>query len=218
MKTTKIGVLGSGDVGKTLAKGFAATGHDVKIGSREPSKLDAWTKSKEGGDGKITTGTFADTAKHGEILVLATIWPGTESAIGLAGAANFKGKLLLDVTNPLKMEGGRPVGLERGFSDSGGEQIQRWLPDARVVKAFNIVGNAHMFKPDFPGGPPDMFFCGNDEAAKKTTTEILESFGWNAVDIGGIDGSRMLEPMCWLWVTYAMKKGGTNHAFKMLRK
>ena len=193
MKNAKIGVLGSGDVGKSLAKGFAALGNDVKIGSREPTKLDAWAK---GAGGKISTGTFAETAKHGEIVVLATIWPGTESAI-----------------NPLKIEGGRPVGLERGWSDSGGEQIQRWLPAAHVVKAFNIVGNAHMFKPDFPGGPPDMFFCGNDEAAKKTTTEIVQAFGWNPVDIGGIDGARMLEPMCWLWVVYGAKTGGWNHAF-----
>lgn len=216
MNATKIGVLGSGDVGKALAKGFAATGNDVKIGSREPAKLDAW--AKENGGGKISTGTFAETAAHGQLLVLATIWPGTESAIELAGLPSFKGKVVLDVTNPLKMEGGRPVGLERGFSDSGGEQVQRWLPDAHVVKVFNSVGNAHMFKPDFPGGPPDMFFCGNDKGAKATTTEILKAFGWNPVDVGGIEGSRMLEPMCWLWVTYGATQGTWNHAFKMLRK
>jgi 8-hydroxy-5-deazaflavin:NADPH oxidoreductase len=215
MKPTRVGILGSGDVGKALANGFAATGNDVKIASREPAKLDAWAKST---GGKVTTGTFAETAKHGEIVVLATVWNGTEAAIGLAGADNVAGKVVLDVTNPLKIEGGRPVGLERGFSDSGGEQVQRWLPRARVVKAFNIVGSAHMFKPDFPGGPPDMFFCGNDEGAKKTTTELLTAFGWNPVDIGGIEGARLLEPMCWLWVTYGARTGGWSHAFKMLRK
>ena len=216
MKTTNIGILGSGDVGKSLAKGFAALGNDVKIGSREAGKLADWAKAEKG---KIGAGTFADVVKHGEVLALATIWPGTENAITLAGgAAAFKGKLVFDVTNPLKIENGRPVGLERGFSDSGGETVQRWLPGAHVVKAFNIVGNAHMFKPDFPGGPPDMFFCGNDEGAKKTAAEILKDFGWNAIDIGGIDGSRYLEPMCWLWVLYGVKSGGWNHAFKMLRK
>jgi predicted dinucleotide-binding enzyme len=118
----------------------------------------------------------------------------------------------------LKIDNGRPVGLAVGHTDSGGEEVQRWLPEAKVVKAFNIVGSAHMFKPDFPGGPPDMFFCGNDEATKRTVTEILKDFGWNTIDIGGIEGARLLEPMCWLWVTYAFKVGSWNHAFKMLRK
>ena len=110
------------------------------------------------------------------------------------------------------------MSLAVGHTDSAGEQVQRWLPSAYVVKAFNTVGYAHMFKPDFPGGPPDMFICGNDASAKKTVTGILQDFGWPTIDIGGIEGSRLLEPMCVLWVGYAMRTGGTNHAFKLLRK
>jgi len=87
-----------------------------------------------------------------------------------------------------------------------------------VVKAFNIVGNAHMVKPSFPGGPPDMFICGNDAAAKRTVTQLLTELGWPAVDIGGIEGARLLEPMCILWVLYGTRTNGWNHAFKMLRK
>jgi predicted dinucleotide-binding enzyme len=86
------------------------------------------------------------------------------------------------------------------------------------VKAFNTVGNAHMFKPNFPGGPPTMFICGNDQAAKKTVTGLLTEFGWETVDIGGIDGARLLEPLCILWVKYGVLSGSWNHAFKLLKK
>jgi 8-hydroxy-5-deazaflavin:NADPH oxidoreductase len=124
----------------------------------------------------------------------------------------------MDVTNPLDFSGGGP-GLALGHTDSGGEQVQRWLAEARVVKAFNIVGNAHMFRPQFPGGPPDIFICGNDEAAKKTVAQIVTEFGWPpAIDIGGIEGARLLEPLCILWVLYGSRAGSWNHAFKLLRK
>ncbi|MGZ5428166.1 MAG: NADPH-dependent F420 reductase, partial [Thermoanaerobaculia bacterium] len=99
-----------------------------------------------------------------------------------------------------------------------GEQVQRWLPGARVVKVFNTVGNAHMVDPKFPGGPPDMFLCGNDEVARKTAVEICRAFGWNVIDLGGLDGARLLEPMCILWVKFGILSGSWNHAFKLLRK
>jgi predicted dinucleotide-binding enzyme len=217
MKTTKIGILGSGDVGQALGRGFAALGNQVKIGARDAKnpKLKTWV-DKTGAN--ASQGTFADAAQFGEIVVLATLWPATQSVLELAGKQSFKGKILIDATNPLKIENDRPVGLALGHTDSGGEQVQRWLPEAKVVKAFNITGNALMFKPDLPGGPPDMFFCGNDEGAKRAVAEMLGAFGWNSVDIGGIEGARLLEPMCWLWVTFGFRTGGWNHAFKMLKK
>jgi predicted dinucleotide-binding enzyme len=86
------------------------------------------------------------------------------------------------------------------------------------VKAFNIVGNAHMFKPAFPGGPPDMFICGNDADAKRVVTEILTDFGWSTIDVGAIEGARLLEPLCILWVAYGIRTGTWNHAFKLLRR
>ncbi|MGZ3426175.1 MAG: NADPH-dependent F420 reductase [Polyangia bacterium] len=202
MKKQRVGILGTGDVGKALARGFSSRGCDVKIGSREKK-------------GEFVT--FAEAAKHGEIIALALRWDGTENALKLADPKNFAGKVVIDATNPLKDVDGRPVGLERGFTDSGGEQIQRWLPDAKVVKAFNIVGNALMVDPKLPGGPPTMFIGGNDEGAKKVVTEILTDFGWETIDLGGIDASRMLEPMCWAWVKSAMKTGKWMQAFKMLR-
>ena len=103
-------------------------------------------------------------------------------------------------------------------NDSAGEQVQRLLPGTKVVKAFNIVGNAHMFRPSFPGGPPDMLIAGNDAGAKEKVGGILKDFGWAVVDLGGIEISRYLEPMCIVWVLYGAKTGGWNHAFKMLRK
>ena len=212
----KIGILGTGDVGRTLGNGFIALGHEVKMGSRDAhnEKAVAWASTS---GINASTGTFADAVKFGDVIVLALSWAGAENAIQLAGAENFAGKVVIDAINPLVFT---PKGLELavGHTDSAGEQVQRWLPSAHVVKAFNIVGFAHMFKPDFPGGPPDMFICGNDAGAKQTVTEILKDFGWPAIDVGGIEGSRLLEPLCVLWVGYAMNAGNGNHAFKLLRK
>ncbi len=214
MQKVHMGVLGSGDVGRVLAAGFASLGHDVTIGSRNPEKLRPWA---EGTSPRITVGTFEDAARC-DIIVLATLGVGTESAIRLAGLSHFDGKVVIDTTNPLDFSKGAPPTLSVGTTDSLGEQIQRLLPTARVVKAFNTVGNAHMVHPQFPGGPPDMFLCGNDEGAKKIVGQICEHFGWGVVDIGGIDGARYLEPMCMAWVLYGVKHGSWNHAFKLLRK
>jgi hypothetical protein len=145
-------------------------------------------------------------------------WTGAENALKLAGAENLAGKVVIDATNPLRFVPGLAPGLALGHTDSAGEQVQRWLPAARVVKAFNSVGYSQMFKPDFPDGPPDMFICGDDDAAKKTVTDILMSFGWSTIDIGGIEGSRLLEPLCVLWVDYAIRANSHSHAFKLLRK
>lgn len=213
----RIGVLGTGDVGRSLANGFLKLGHEVKMGSREPgnAKATAWASAA---GSHASAGTFAEAAQFGELLVLATIWSGTENALRLAGAPNLAAKVLIDASNPLSIQAGAPPSLAIGCTDSGGEQVQRWAPGARVVKAFNTVGHAHMVHPEFPGGPPDMFICGNDSIAKNTVTGILTAFGWNTIDIGGIEGARLLEPMCILWVLYGIRTNTWNHAFKLLRK
>ncbi len=214
----KIGILGTGVVGQALGTGFAHRGHEVKMGSRDPRNPKALSWVTQAGR-NTSAGTFADAAAYGEILVLATLWTATQEVIRQAGPKNFAGKVVMDVTNPLLFGGqGEPPRLALGHTDSGGEQVQRWLPGARVVKVFNTVGAAHMIDPQFPGGPPDMFLCGNDAAAKKTVSDICQSFGWPAIDIGGIEGARLLEPMCILWVVYGARTGSWNHAFKLLRK
>ena len=212
----KIGILGTGDVGKALGNGFVALGHEVKMGSREAGNQKAADWAKTAG-ALGSAGTFAEAVEFADVVVLALLWSGTENALKLAGPGKFAGKAVIDATNPLTFEPGKPPALALGHTDSGGEQVQRWLPSARVVKAFNIVGHALMFKPQLPGGPPDMFICGNDKAAKQTVTEILAAFGWPAIDVGGIEGSRLLEPLCILWVGYGMSTGTFNHAFKLLR-
>jgi 8-hydroxy-5-deazaflavin:NADPH oxidoreductase len=212
----KIGVFGTGDVGKALGKGFIALGHEVMMGSRDAANEKALAWAREMGP-KASTGTFADAASFGEVIVLATLGVAIESALTSAGPERLRGKIVIDATNPLDSSGGR-LKLAELAEGSAGEQVQRLLPGAHVVKAFNTVGNAYFFRPDFPGGPPSMFICGNDEDAKQTVTAILRDFGWDTVDVGGIDDSHYLEAMCMVWVDYGTHSKSWKHAFKLLRK
>lgn len=216
MTKTKIGILGTGDVGRMLGAGLCALGHEVKIGSREPGseKLREW-RSKAGP--LASTGTFAEAAAFGDLAILATLWSGTEAALRLANPDNLAGKPVIDATNPLDFSTGAPR-LSIGHTDSAGEQVQRWLPRAHVVKAFNGVGNQHMVKPEFPGGPPDMFLCGNDESAKRAVTALCAELGWPTVDLGGIEASRYLEPLAMVWITHYFRTRSGNHALRLLRK
>jgi hypothetical protein len=214
----KVGILGTGDVGRALGNGFIKYGHEALMGSRSATNEKAVAWATAAGP-KARVGTFADAAAFGDVILLATLWTGTKSAIDLAGGAKaFARKVVMDATNPLDFSQGMPPRLALGHTDSAGEQVQRWLPGAKVVKVYNIVGNVHMVDPQFPGGPPDMFICGNDDGAKTTVSEICRQFGWPTIDLGGIEGSRWLEPLCILWVTYGMRNNNWNHAFKLLRK
>jgi 8-hydroxy-5-deazaflavin:NADPH oxidoreductase len=212
MDKMKVGILGSGDVGKSFARAFSALGQEVKIGSRSPAKLADFVA--QAGE-HVSAGTFKETARFGDLLVMATLGTATEEAIKMADASNFKGKVVIDATNPLDFSTGKPQ-LSIGHTDSLGERVQRWLPQAKVVKAFNTAGNQLFFKPQLPGGPPDMFLCGNDADAKKLVSQICREFGWGVIDIGGIEGSRYLEPMCLTWVLHGILSGKWMHAFKML--
>ena len=216
-----IGILGSGDVGRRLGDGFIELGHKVKIGSRDPNKNDIaqWVSSHSTDEGKASSGTFSEAASFAELAVLSTSWDGISKAIKIADQKNFAGKIVIDVTNPLDFSKGAPPKLAVGHTDSGGETVQRLLPQAKVVKAFNITGNPHMVHPNFPGGPPTMFVCGNDDDAKKIVTDkFLTPFGWETVDIGGLEGSRLLEPLAMLWISHYFRTNNGNHAFKLLRK
>ncbi len=213
----KIGIFGTGDVGKALGTGLVGLGHEVKMGSREAGNEKARDWVAKTGK-RASQGTFAEAAAFADLAVLATLWTGTENALRLADSKNLAGKVVIDATNPLIFKPDAPPSLALGHTDSGGEQVQRWLPQSRVVKCFNIVGYAHFVHPDFPGGPPDMILCGNDAEAKKTVAEICRGFGWPVIDIGGIEGARLLEPICILWVLYGIRTNSWNHAFKLLRK
>ncbi|MGH7533328.1 MAG: NADPH-dependent F420 reductase [Gemmatimonadales bacterium] len=213
----KIGVIGSGDVGRALATGFLRRGDEVMLSARDASKQEIREWAAKAASPHARTGTFADAAAFGEMIVLATSWSGTEAALRLAGADRLAGKVLIDVTNPLDTSGGTPK-LALGHNDSGGESVQRWVPQTRVVKAFNIINAALMVHPKFEGGPPDMFIAGNDDDAKKAVTKVCTDFGWPVHDIGGIEGSGMLESLAMLWVTIGIRGAGWMHGFKLLQK
>jgi hypothetical protein len=204
-------------VGQDLGLGFIGLGHEVRMGSRNPVKeeIKAWL-AKAGK--KASAGTFAEAAAFAELVVLATQWTGTENAIHLAGPGNLAGKVVIDVTNPLAFKPNALPGLAVGGSDSASEQVQRWLPKAKVVKAFNSVNHAHMFKPSFPGGPPDMFICGDDAAARETVAGICREFGWGVVDMGKLEAARLLEPLALIFIRNAIQTGNWNCAFKLLKK
>ncbi|MBX3230311.1 MAG: NAD(P)-binding domain-containing protein [Labilithrix sp.] len=211
----KVAVLGSGMVGETLAGGFLKHGYEVMRASREPAKLAEW-KAKAGD--KAQTGTFADAAKWGDVVVLAVKGDAAESALELAGADNLAGKTVLDTTNPIA---GAPVnGVLPYFTkmdESLMERLQKKNPKAHLVKCFSSVGNARMVNPDYGGTKPTMFICGDDDGAKAETKGILEAFGWEAMDCGGVTAARAIEPLCMLWCIPGFRENSWTHAFKVLR-
>jgi predicted dinucleotide-binding enzyme len=210
----KVGILGSGDVGQALGKGFADKGYEVKIGSRTPDsdKMKAWMENT---GAMASTGSFAQAAAFGDIIVLATLGSATEEAIDLAVPSNFSGKLLIDVTNPLDFSKGMPPGLFVGLTDSLGERVQKKLPESKVVKCFNSVNSSQMVNPTQKD--TEMLICGNDPGAKQQVDKILRDFGWKgAIDAGGIDGARWLEALVPLWVRIGSVLNTWNHIFKVL--
>jgi predicted dinucleotide-binding enzyme len=217
-KQSKIGVLGSGDVGRVLGSSFLREGNPVMLGTRDPSKdqVVKWKKDNPGAE----TGTFEETAAFADIIVLATAGSVSLTVIELAGKENFEEKLLIDATNPIAPE--PPVkGVLKFFTTldhSLLEMIQEKIPSANVVKAFNSVGNALMYKPDFKGIKPTMFICGNDAAAKKTTASIVEAFGWDVEDMGPAEAARAIEPLCMLWCIPGFIRNEWTHAFKLLKR
>jgi len=217
MESVRVGVLGSGSVGRALAAGFAAHGHEVTIGTRDPAEnddLQAWAAQHDG----VAVGSFAGAAEAGELVVLAVKGVALEEAVERAGRTHFAGKVVIDATNPLDFSGGGPA-LAVGHTDSGGETAQRALPDARVVKAFNTVNAGLMDDPGLSGGPHPMFFAGDDADAKELVADVLRDFGWEPFDVGGIERSRVLESLVILWVAIGQARGGAwDHAFTLVTR
>lgn len=211
----KIGILGSGVVGTTLASGFLKHGYEVMIGSRSPQKLSDWQQQNPGGQ----LGTFEEAAAFGQTLVLAVVGHAAEEALTQAGEASLSGKTILDATNPIAKE--PPVdGVLKFFTDlneSLMEKLQNRFPEARFVKVFNSVGSALMVNPQLPGGKPTMFIAGNDEGARQEVTQILDQFGWETSDLGRATAARAIEPLCMLWCIPGFLQNDWMHAYKVLK-
>jgi len=213
----RIGIIGSAVVGQTLASGLKQHGYDVRIGSRSPQKL-ADFSAKSG----IQSGSVEDVAAWGEAIVLAVKGSAAEAAVREAGATNLAGKAVLDTTNPIA-EAPPEDGVLKFFTspnDSLMERLQAMAPDAKFVKAFNSVGSGLMINPAFPGGvKPTMFYCGNDEGAKKTVARIIEQLGWEPADMGSAKAARAIEPLCQLWCIPGFRNNQwSSHAFHVLRR
>jgi len=212
----KVAVLGSGQVGRVLADGLLKHGYEVMRGSRDPGKLSEW---KAGAGAGASTGTFAEAAHFGGIVVLAVKGTAAASVLDLCGADALAGKTVIDTTNPIADK--PPVNGVLSFfttlDESLLERLQKQVPAARFVKAFSCVGNALMVNPKLDGGPPTMFIAGNDDGAKAEVRSILDAFGWETEDLGAAEAARAIEPLCMLWCIPGFTRGTWMHAYKVLR-
>jgi len=197
----KLGVLGTGVVGNTIATKLVQLGHEVKMGSRTAGNEKAvqWTRAN---GTMASNGTFAEAAEFGEIVFNCTAGTASLEALKLAGARNLKGKILVDISNPLDFSKGMPPTFTVCNTDSIGEQIQRAFPDAKVVKTLNTINTNVMVTPQIVPGPHDIFMSGNDAKAKTKVREIVTDwFGWKSViDLGDITTARGTEMYLALWV------------------
>jgi predicted dinucleotide-binding enzyme len=212
----KIGVLGSGVVGQTLAAGFLKHGHEVMVGTRDTSKLKEWVGQNPG----AKLGSSSETARFADVVVLAVKGSAAAAVLREAEKNNLAGKPVVDACNPIA-DAPPEKGVLRFFTDineSLMEGLQREFPDAKLVKAFNSVGSVRMVNPSYKAGRPTMFLCGNDDAAKKTVTGLLDELGWEAADMGGVEGARAIEPLCMLWCIPGFLRNEWTHAFKLLRE
>ncbi|OGC01839.1 DNA-binding protein [candidate division KSB1 bacterium RBG_16_48_16] len=210
----KVGIIGSGVVAKALGSGFLKHGHQVMLGTRDPGKLADWAAQNPGS----RIGSFAEAAQFGELVVLAVKGTAAAEALRGAGEANLAAKTVIDTTNPIA-DAPPTNGVLKFFTnldDSLMERLQRQFPRAHFVKAFNSVGNALMVNPQLNDGVPTMFICGNDEAAKKSVTGILDQLGWETADMGRAEAARAIEPLCMLWCIPGLLHNQWRHAFKLL--
>lgn len=215
----KIAVLGTGMVGNAIASKLIQLGYEVKMGSRTANneKALAWVSA----NGKTAAaGTFADAAKFGEIIFNCTKGDIAIEVMQQAGIENLSGKILIDVSNPLDFSNGMPPTLIPALSNTNslGEEIQKLLPDTKVVKTLNIVNCELMVDATKCGGDATMFVSGNNSEAKKEAEKILQQFGWNdIIDLGEIKHSRSTEMMLPIWLSTYMATKNSYIGFRIVR-
>lgn len=208
----KIAVIGAGKVGSALGSGWAKAGHTIIFGVRDVNKADLKALCARTG---ATALTSAEAARQGDVVVLALPWTVAESVVKALG--HLKGKIIIDAMNPLVMKDG-VLGLERGFTTSGGEAVASWLPGSMVVKTFNQVGAEMMMAGDRFLTPPVMFLAGDDITAKATVAQLVSELGFEVLDAGELKSARILEPFAMVWINQALFRGlGRNWAFGILR-
>lgn len=213
----QIGIIGSGEVAQSLGSGLIAAGHEIMLGTRDEQKkeIQGWLK-KHGKHASL--GNTTQAAHYGEMAILAVAWHAAEDVLSLV-RPELAGKIVIDVTNPLRFNDDSPPELTVGHAISGGEIVQQSLPDSHVIKTLNVINHAHMTQPNYETGQPTMFMCGDNQSAKTHTIQLLEALGWqDIVDIGGIEKSRLLEPLSLLWVEYGVARNTWDHAFSVLQK
>ncbi len=213
----KIGILGSGVVGQTLGSGFIKHGHQVKIGTGNPSKLKDWLGIS---GSNASAGTFAEASIFGDIIVLAVKGTAALTVLEKAGNKNLADKTIIDATNPI-LESAPVNGVLQFFTNQNFslmEQLQSKFPESNFVKSFSCVGSALMVNPDFGGNKPTMFIAGNNEDAKSQVKGILNTFGWEIEDMGKAEAARAIEPLCILWCIPGFRENRWMHAFKLLKK
>lgn len=212
----KVGILGSGDVGKVLAKGFLKNGYQVAIGSDHPEKLAEFKRENP----EMETATFEQAAQSGDIVVVCVKGTVAEKIVEKV-KRHITGKTVIDTTNPIA-DAPPQNGVVKYFTsleESLMERLQTIAPDAQFVKAFNSIGSALMVNPEFGDDTkPTMFICGNNDDAKKKVHEILEKFGFEVEDMGKVESARAIEPLCILWCIPGFLRNEWSHAFKLLKK
>ena len=214
---TKVGILGSGEVGKALSKAFVKHGYQVVIGSDHPEKIAEFKKEFE--NPGLETASFELCARLADIIVLCVKGTAAEKVIQNV-KGELSGKIVIDSTNPIA-DAPPQNGVLKFFTnldESLMERLQKIASDVHFVKAFNSIGNAFMDNPDFGGVKPTMFICGNNDSAKKKVTEILERFGFEVQDMGMAEGARAIEPLAMLWCIPGLLRNEWAHAFKLLKK
>ena len=212
----KVGILGSGEVGKALAKGFLKNGYQVAIGSDHPEKLTEFKRENP----EMETATFKQAAQSGDIVVVCVKGTVAEKIVEKV-KRHLTGKTVIDTTNPIA-DAPPQNGVLKYFTsleESLMERLQKIAPDAQFVKAFNSIGSALMVNPDFGDAmKPTMFICGNNDDVKKKVHEILEKFGFEVEDMGKVESARAIEPLCILWCIPGFLRNEWSHAFKLLKK
>ncbi|MEV4838263.1 NAD(P)-binding domain-containing protein [Nonomuraea sp. NPDC049486] len=213
----KIGVLGTGDVGRRLASKLSGLGHEVTLGSRTADNpvAAAWAREHQGHHD-----TFAGAATHGELVVNATGGLVALAALKAAGTANLDGKIVVDVSNPLDFSQGFPPRLVVPAAGSVAEQLQQAFPSTRIVKTLNTMHNTLMTDPAQVPGPHNVFVCGDDQAARAQVADLLKSFGWadrQILDLGGLAAARCVEPLVLLWISLSGTLRTSDFNFAILR-